>query len=348
MSLSQGQGTPTQSNNGRKGSKTSLVAGSPAVKHLCGHCKKSVTVECVECDICSHWFHFKCVGLNGGRGVGAFLELPGVHWYCSCCDRSQAQLSAMEGEIKAIRSIVVKSEEKVDSLQNLGAIDEKIKSLEEGLTKVADALSKSYTKLEHELKLKTDSVDSSTRTILESIDTLKNSGRSYSDVTKAIENSAIKVQEHLEKQTGSLINQIGVKEKMDKDTEFRAKNVVLFGVNEFESREGWTEQVDKIITDCHIDLKLDSRNSYRLGKYDPSKHTERPRPVRICTISETQMWELLSRINQLKLPGIFARRDLSKQEQEQDFRLRKELKETKIQNPTLKYKIKKGKITVIQ
>lgn len=33
------------------------------------------------------------------------------------------------------------------------------------------------------------------------------------------------------------------KEKTDKDSEFRAKNLVIFGINEHQKREEWVEKV---------------------------------------------------------------------------------------------------------
>jgi len=92
-----------------------------------------------------------------------------------------------------------------------------------------------------------------------------------------------------------------------------------------------------------VDLSLDKSNIYRLGRYDATKHTERPRPLRLSTKSESQMWDLLSRINGLKMPGVFARKDLTKKEQDEDFRLRKELKERRNVDPNQNTKSKRGK-----
>jgi len=105
--------------------------------------------------------------------------------------------------------------------------------------------------------------------------------------------------------------------------------------------------VDNIINECHADLSLDKSNIYRLGKYDATKHTKRLRPLRLSTKSESQMWDLLIKIIGLKMPGVFARKDLTKKKQGENFQLRKELKKRRNVDPNSKYKIKMGKIVKV-
>jgi len=172
-------------------------------------------------------------------------------------------------------------------------------------------------------------------------------GKPYAAVTKTLEQNVIKIQESFEKQTNSLVSKIESREKREKDFELRSRNIVIFGIKECDNREERVQQVDNIIKECHADLSLDKSNIYWLGKYDAAKHTERPRPFRLSTKSESQMWDLRSRINGLKMPGVFARKDLTKKEQGENFRLRKELKERRNVDPNSKYKIKKGKIVKV-
>lgn len=135
-------------------------------------------------------------------------------------------------------------------------------------------------------------------------------GKSYAAVTKTLEQNVIKVQESFEKQTDSLVSRIESRERREKNSELRSRNIVIFGIKECDNKEEWIQQVDNIIKECHVDLSLDKSNIYRLGRYDATKHTERPHPLRLSTKSESQMRDLLSRINGLKMLGIFARKDL--------------------------------------
>lgn len=60
--------------------------------------------------------------------------------------------------------------------------------------------------------------------------------------------------------------------------------------------------------------------------------------------SENDKWELLKPINAIKRKGVFARLDLTKEEQHKDFLLRQELKEQREKDPQGQYKIIKNKI----
>ena len=134
--------------------------------------------------------------------------------------------------------------------------------------------------------------------------------------------------------------------KKEREIDFRAKNLILSGISEKENRDEWIKQVNQILADCHTDLKT-NENTHRLGNYDSQKHSARPRPVRLNTKSETQKWELLKRVNGLKIRGVFARLDLSKEDQEKDFRLRKELREINSRSGEGKFVIRRGKIVKV-
>ena len=293
----------------------------------CEKCKKDIDESLessIECEVCHLWFHNSCVDVP--ESLLDLLGTKGLHWFCSKCD---GQASGLQ--------------------QNV--ICEKLSGLTLELQKTVDKAKAQFS----EVCRNQDVFKTTLAEVTETLETNRNKfnemnnqhqtlEKSYADVAKALEQNSLRVQESFARQAGSLVAQLEDKEKQDRDSEFRAKNLILFGIEESDNREEWAQQVDKIIKDCHIDMKVEKNNSYRLGRYDASKHKERPRPLRISTRSENQMFELLSRINGMKLSGIFARKDLSKKEQEEDFRLRKELRETREADPDSAYKIKKGKI----
>lgn len=297
----------------------------------CRHCQVTLKQgdNSVECEVCSGWFHGACVGFD----AKAFniLSIGGVHWLCKSCDGNFSQLAEIEREIKSTRALIEKGREEVDSSYNLCSFDDRMKAIEKGLATLNEAVSESCAKIEQK--------------VVNREEERKNDS---SKLWSAVAAMPDQISQVFEKVNSSLVTQIEVKGKVEKDSEFRSKNLVLFGITEHENREEWVQQVNRIIGDCHVDLSLDKSNSYRLGRFDSTKHTERPRPLRICTKSEGQMWELLSRINSLKVKGVFARKDLTKEEQEKDFRLRKELKQMRDGEPEAQFKIRKGKVVKIK
>lgn len=121
----------------------------------------------------------------------------------------------------------------------------------------------------------------------------------------------------------------------------RDRNVVIFGITE-SNIEGTIESVKSILDECHINTTLDKGTMFRLGRYDENKTDtdSKPRPVKLCTETKHKKWDILKAVNELNKPGVFARLDLSKAEQEEDFRLRKKLKELRANQPSKKFKIK--------
>jgi len=74
------------------------------------------------------------------------------------------------------------------------------------------------------------------------------------------------------------------------------------------------------------------------------------KPVRLCAETKPKKWDLLKRINSLKKDRIFARLDLDAEEREEDFCLRKELRELKEahQNSGRQFKIRNKSIIEIK
>ena len=133
--------------------------------------------------------------------------------------------------------------------------------------------------------------------------------------------------------------------------EIRDKNIIIFGVKEGSTKQDTIERVQNINTDCHLLAKIEKQNLFRLGKVENVKSNEQGKkplgPLKLCTVSKEQKWNILKRINALKLNGIFAKPDLNIKEREVDFRLRAELKKIRAANPTQIYKIFRERIQKI-
>jgi len=133
--------------------------------------------------------------------------------------------------------------------------------------------------------------------------------------------------------------------------DIRDKNLIIFGLAENDARQGTLEVVQKLIHDCHLHNKIEQQDVHRLGRVDNIKVGKQgrnlPRPLKLCTKSRAEKWEIIKRINQLRVQGIFAKPDLTKEEREADFWLRMELKKTRKEDPTNTYKTIKHKVVKI-
>lgn len=164
--------------------------------------------------------------------------------------------------------------------------------------------------------------------------------QSYAEVVKKFDVTSRQnqvMQEQVSKQLKTI--------RDDMQAEQRALNLVLFGVREPDETNQTSDiltDIDSIFKDCGLNYKLTKSQVYRLG---PKKtDSTRPRPLKVCLESEFDKWEVLRRINSIKPQGIYGRLDLSREEQEKDFRLRQELKKTREEDPEGKYKIYQKKI----
>ena len=183
------------------------------------------------------------------------------------------------------------------------------------------------------------SIDEKLRQIQETVNDLskqKIPATNYSDIVSKIDTS-IKQNETIQSEMSKQIKSL----QSDLTAENRAKNVVVFGIKE---NENLNETVSKIYDECGLHLSTDKLKALRLGAMKDGKS----RPVKISLASESQKWDLLKRINSVKPDGIFARLDLTKEEQQKDFLLRSELKKIREQNPSDTYKIVKNKIVQLR
>lgn len=171
-------------------------------------------------------------------------------------------------------------------------------------------------------------------------------------VTETYASIVSKLQENTDNINGSIVKScetiVQKQQQLDKikaEELDRAKNVIIFGADE-ASFEDTKSALCQLLKDCDIYSKLDitSTTLHRLGKPED----EKKRPIRLKLSSENEKWDILKSINKSKVNGIFARLDLNSEQRKQDFLLRKELRETRSENPSSKYKIHKNKVIQIQ
>lgn len=249
----------------------------------CGKCKKVIIdneQNSAECELCMDWFHLECEGLDANDLKT--LNKPGVHWFCSRCERAHSSL------------------------------DIRLKKLESKLAEITEQAQQ----------------NSNDMPLLE---------KTYASVVSSID-QATKSQSTFMNSVQKQLTTI----KSDLQADTRSKNLVIFAMEENENNT--QAIVDSLLKQCDISFQVTSQNTFRLGQRKPNKI----RPIKLMTDSESTKWEIVKAINRCKPNGVFAKLDMSKEQQEEDFRLRQELKLERQKDPTGHYKIRQGKILKVQ
>jgi hypothetical protein len=247
-----------------------------------------------------------------------YLEVPGLHWYCTLYDHSRLQ--ALESKF-----------------------DRVIESTENNITDLSKNIATSLKLIERNLE---QAIDSRLKPIRESLNEVvtKHSEptKTYAEIAAKLD-STMKQNQTIQYQVSKQITNIQTELTSDK----RAKNLVIFGIKEkgeIGTGSDIVSVLSEVLTPCGIKNSFAKDQVMRLGE----RKEGRARPVRVCLKTEADKWELLKRINANKPAGVFARLDLCKEEQERDFHLRTELKKVRAEDTKNSYKIIRGKITKIQ
>jgi hypothetical protein len=125
---------------------------------------------------------------------------------------------------------------------------------------------------------------------------------------------------------------------------FKQGSTVPFGL--LQDDKPANDVVSDLFSECSLSFEKYRPSCIALG----SRQGTKPRPIKVTFQTEADKWEALKVINREKPTGVFARLDLNREEQEQDFRLRQELKKVRAENQmartkytrirSLKWKIK--------
>lgn len=169
---------------------------------------------------------------------------------------------------------------------------------------------------------------------------LKSMEASYASVVKGLESNSTLITNATQKVTK-------LSEKDSKET--RDKNLILFGIEESQNKNDTVEKVKNLFSECHMSYKLDPNKIFRLGRINDenSQGGQKVRPLKICTTSKEEKWEIVKRVNNLRKSKVFAKLDMTKEERDEDFRLFQTLKKTRDKNPSDKFKIFRKQIVKI-
>jgi hypothetical protein len=170
---------------------------------------------------------------------------------------------------------------------------------------------------------------------------------SYASIVSKLQENSENINGSIMKSCETVVQKQRQLDKRKAEELDRAKNIIIFGAKECSFDET-KSLIDDLLRDCDIYSKIDitSTTLHRIGKPVEEKN----RPLRLRLKSEDEKWNVLKSINKARVSGIFARLDLNKEQQKQDFLLRKELREKKAANTDsdITFKIVKNKVVEVQ
>lgn len=294
-------------------------------KTCCGKCKSVLkdSVDCsILCDSCSCWFHTKCTDLSKSEAdFVSRLEQKGVSWDCDNCrvfrnGRGGQQIDRIEQSIDSLKSMITDS------------LEPRFETIERSYAEAVVSIEKSVN------GLKTMIPTTGLAPNFEAIE------KSYANAVKNIEVNSSALAEAANRS----VRQTELDQK-----QVREKNMIVFGIPESITKQDSVDELQKILNECHINIKLKQNDIYRLGRVENMKtdgdNKKIPRPLKVITESREQKWDILKRVNSQRIQGIFAKPDLTREEREADFHLRTELKKTRAENPDNTYKIYRNRVT---
>ena len=308
----------------------------------------------VRCDGRHGWFHSKCIsGLTGDNIILiSSLEALGVRWYCGTCDN--VPLVRLIAEHKEGKGRVSKGPPPESSkgpspdlnTKNFEEIESRIHD------KMLDSLSMIEKKLSGKIESLMESISVSSTPAPLPITTTKEKVPSDPTNPPPLSNdwaSVVRTLAKVESAVSSLQESSPPPRVTSEegDLTMRQRNVVIFGIPEDDgldpSKDAETLE-GTLRGTMALNITVEAKDVARIGiiKVD-SKY---PRPIRLVTPSVDRKWDILKRVNGMKVRGVFARPDLNRVEQEADRILREKLKEKRAESGSSGWKIQRGQIVM--
>jgi len=326
-------------------------------ENACGKCRKEVKdKDCgVQCELCDKWWHTKCEGIRK-EAYEMMQEERGIKWFCSQC---REKVGNVLEEMKKIKSKTTDLEEK---MEKMGACVEKLrkesvamKEIEEVRTELRSlrgdlATKKALEELRNGIeKMKKDViVKKEVEEVKKTVMALKNNGPVKTDVVTEVKKTfaEIMASERQREESEGVIRakerEMATKMKEVLEREKRKLNVVLMGVPEMETEEDELEGSRKVVDAIVTEVKIEYEIMGRIGKKG-----DKIRPLRIRMADMEDKRRVLYRAKNLKkvegMQRIYVVSDLTKAQQEEEKKLRIELKRVRDEGDA-NAKISKGVI----
>jgi len=325
-----------------KGDKT--MSKSEEVKvEKCGACNIEVVKDGIECEVCERWFHCKCEKVAVGT-YKALEQDKALHWYCNGCSRGvvntwkrlqekQEFLETEVGQLKEeIKGMKIWTDKVGQMEKEVNADRAEFKKLDGRLKKIEIAVKEGEQKKEQLVQKEIQELKQSFVDIVneQEEERKKEDNKKTADREKTVDREL----------------QQKMLEVMERDK--RKNNLIFMGI-----KEATEEEENKMIKDIMETLVEETDISYeifgRVGRKD-TNNAGKARPLRIIIEDIGHRRWVLSRGKKLKessFKQVFIVPDLTRQQQEEDKKLRDKLKEIR-QHGTTNAKIVKGEIVSVE
>lgn len=304
-------------------------------------CRKEVkeTDKAMKCDGCEIWFHIKCIAMPSELYTAMIVmkegqseELKGLYWFCDACnvgvrkmlgrikevEDAQKKMENEIGELSGKVEILTRKEKEVEEkrrkdLEKQGEMEKDIAEIKKGI----ELLKKGSEEME-EIRNKVSEVK-------------KDADEAKETFAQIVIQEGKKLDKNVEAVNKGDVDSNRVKDKKEQEKILemierakRRSNLILFGVPEDGEEGEGSEIVQEVIN--HL---VDSEVAYEvLGRV--GKRGDKCRPMRVKVENSLHKKRILTNAKKLKdivgKGNIYIAPDLTRQQQEEDRKLRQEVK----------------------
>lgn len=309
-------------------------SGKKDGKEVCKECKIVVDgkEKGVECDGCEHWFHEKCAGISSAlyTAMSKYKSTKGaaLYWFCGGCNVGYRKF---RGEVQELRLAQEKMNDKMDE------IGSKVSNEVEECRKVGE---KNRKDLEEIMTWGLDKkiVENVRKDIEEVRVEGQNVKKSFADIVKE-EMEACKASSVGKDKANERKLRMEILEMQERSK--RRDKLILMGVPEEGAGGEGTEIIHDVIEGLLPGVAVEYKVVGRIGLKG-----QKPRPVRILVEDPGHRRRLLSKARGLRelesFKRIFIVPDLTRMQQEEDKKLRDELRAAR--QPGFRARIHKGEV----
>lgn len=268
--------------------------------------QQKCSTKWIGCDLCREWFHGTCQDLQDHE-IRSLIKLDkkNVKWFCDVCiTQFESSTNGKDGG-------------KLQSLAENTTVNNKLRSIEALVGKMAATMEKSQSVLNERME------------------------KMESSYTAAVKSNTAGVQKSIE--INSSAKTLLARNMEHNQSEARKNNAILYGMKLEESKTA-IEQVKQLLrNDCF----LHTQEPVKATRLQTTTGATTLRPIKLEFPDEATKWEFLKRVNATqKEQNIFCKLDESKETRDQQYALRQQIREMKAtggDNTTL-YRIRSLKI----
>ena len=308
---------------------------------VCYSTKKGMKDDIIECDTCRNWFHRNCLEKTYTKNEWELLSnSENIMFKCESCieergekvnemkkmrEMLQQQMEENRAFMKSIEKELVKNIDK--------AIDKKFKETtakQNLLEKRMDESDEKSLKKEQAYEERFQNIE---KQLSENLKSKNDKPEKLESMINEVKKTEVNIERMIQAEVGIYLDNKNEKER-------KKQNLIIQRVTETEEKEEEQKSKDKdevkkiiqitnpeLLGEIDIILKED-KNIIRLGR----KKADKPRPIRVILNDEEMKRDILKRCKNLKESAykhISVQEDLTREEQEKQFKLRQELRKQK-------------------